>query len=259
MVDHWYTHVTAAMAAGDAAKAVKAARSFLKPLRDRKEARTPVLPLQVDAAQGEPVTWQEWLGPAAPGEQKRMLAKSKRPDKGLKRWPLDWLDGPGVVCYERAVGRVRKERPASGGVPDEPFAKGLVRKDELPTAVANAADHYIVLEPGKPARFMRTSEVARGFMLPESSTLTPVLLGQTAIDGGGRKRLSANQAVSCLGRSVHVGVARQLVKGLVAHGLLKRGATYGSAFSGVDARHKQWLDSEQHQGCLLVSQAYVVC
>ncbi|KAL1520620.1 hypothetical protein AB1Y20_022194 [Prymnesium parvum] len=46
--------------------------------------------------------------------------------------------------------------------------------------------------------------------------------------------MTAVQAVECLGRGVHVGVARCLVRDLVLRGLLARGATYGSAFSGLD-------------------------
>ena len=44
----------------------------------------------------------------------------------------------------------------------------------------------------------------------------------------------AAAAVSCLGRGVHTGVARQLVKMLLADGTLSSGARYGSAFSGID-------------------------
>ena len=46
--------------------------------------------------------------------------------------------------------------------------------------------------------------------------------------------LTAPQAVSCLGRSVHVSVARQVVATLFQNGTLATGLSYGSAFSGVD-------------------------
>ena len=46
--------------------------------------------------------------------------------------------------------------------------------------------------------------------------------------------MTAAQAVECLGRAVHVGVARQLVLRLAAEGVLSTGLTYGSAFSGID-------------------------
>ena len=46
--------------------------------------------------------------------------------------------------------------------------------------------------------------------------------------------LTVNQAVSCLGRSVHVGVARALVRELLRRGVLAKGARYGSAYSGID-------------------------
>ena len=46
--------------------------------------------------------------------------------------------------------------------------------------------------------------------------------------------MTAAQAVECLGRAVHVGVARRLVLRLAAEGVLSTGLTYGSAFSGID-------------------------
>ena len=46
--------------------------------------------------------------------------------------------------------------------------------------------------------------------------------------------MTAAQAVECLGRAVHVGVARRLVLRLAAEGVLSTGLTYGSAFSGIE-------------------------
>jgi hypothetical protein len=166
-----------------------------------------------------------------PGRDRlRDIKKNNRILLGLSKWPLGWLEEPGVVCYERAEGRVRKERPGCDGSPDEEFTRGLVKATELPTAVANASDHYVVLAPGKAPRFMSVQEVARGFMLPAGSMLTRVLTTEK-INGG---PLTAIQAVSCLGRSVHVGVAHQIVRLLKARGLAYGGMRYASAFSGID-------------------------
>ena len=76
--------------------------------------------------------------------------------------------------------------------------------------------------------------MARAFMVPEKSALTPVLLGQRTADLKGAKALTAAQAASCLGRSVHTGVARQIVKSLISRGLLPARPRYGSAYSGID-------------------------
>jgi len=70
------------------------------------------------------------------------------------------------------------------------------------------------------------AEVARSFGIEDSSPLMAPLLAPEVI--------SEVQAVSCLGRSVHVGVARRIVRMLMARGLIAAGATYGSAYSGVD-------------------------
>ena len=53
-------------------------------------------------------------------------------------------------------------------------------------------------------------------MLTSTATLTPI------------------QAVSCMGRAVHAGVARQIVRGLLAEGSITSGLRYGSDCSGID-------------------------
>ena len=124
-------------------------------------------PIAVPAATTGPMSFHRWLGRGVQGEKVRCTEKSKRMLTGVAQWPLAWLEREGVVCYERALGRVKSERPGSDGVPDEEFVQGLVKIWDLPTAVANAADHYVVLLPEEEPRHMRTSELARGFMIPE--------------------------------------------------------------------------------------------
>ena len=83
----------------------------------------------------------------------------------------------------------------------------------------------ILIEPKKPPRFM-TVEVARSFGVSDKSPLCAALFTDAA--------MTAVQAVACLGRSIHVGVARQILRMLKAEGLLPSGLLYGSAFSGID-------------------------
>ena len=45
---------------------------------------------------------------------------------------------------------------------------------------------------------------------------------------------TARQAVTWLGRAIHVGVARCIVRELIARGWVTRGLRYGSAYSGID-------------------------
>ena len=101
----------------------------------------------------------------------------------------------------------------------------LVHTDHLPTALAKAADHYVLVTPGEAPRFMTVEEVGRTMGLDDASPLMHMLSTPT---------LSVNHAVECLGRSVHVGVARQIVRTLMARGLMWRGMKYGSGYSGID-------------------------
>ena len=73
---------------------------------------------------------------------------------------------------------------------------------------------------------MTVEEVCRGFGVHAESALM-----RTMRD---KRLLSDNQAVACLGRSVHVGVARCIVAELRERGVLPEHVRYGSAYSGVD-------------------------
>ena len=126
----------------------------------------------------------------------RSIRKSRRILDGVKQWPLSWLRGRGVICYERAAGRVLQERD---GRPDGAFLRGVVKQTELPTLTANASDHYVVLSSKTEPRFMTVQEVMRAFGVPAQSSLWKALVKEGL--------LTAPQAVSCLGRSVHVSVA----------------------------------------------------
>ena len=154
----------------------------------------------------------------------RPIQKSRRILDGVGKWPLGWLKKKGAVCYERAAGRVVRER---GGRPDSAFLKGVVRQVELPTLTANASDHYVILSPGAGPRFMSVEETMRSFGIPAGSRVWKELRSA-------RCALGPAAAVSCLGRGVHTGVARQIVKKLAADGHVAPGCTYGSAFSGLD-------------------------
>ena len=198
-------------------------KSFLKPLYDRRVARSKLVPLEVEPAESGPATFHEWLSSDLRRDRQRDISRCKRILKGVKTWPLKWLKKPGVVCYERAHNRIENER---GGHPDAAFMKGVVRTTELPTAVANAGDHYVLLRPKGEPRFLTVEEVARAFGVPGESPLMRTLRSKTV--------LTCNQAVSCLGRSVHVLVAYQIVKMLAQRGLLLPGLTYGTAYTGLD-------------------------
>ena len=112
------------------AKAVKAqgegrlpqmVKSFLKPLWERRSYRTRVGELVVIPADSGPPSFHAWLSAHPRADRARDLKKSRRIVNGLKKWPLSWLKKTGVVCYERADGRIRRER---SGRADGAFLRG---------------------------------------------------------------------------------------------------------------------------------------
>ena len=218
------SHASKAQAATNEQELMAAVKTFLKPLRERRAARTDAAELQVPAAAEGPATFHVWFSKNPGKDRHRLITKSRRILDGVGSWPLGWLKQRAVVCYERAAGRIDRER---GGHSDSAFMRRVVRQQELRTLTANAPDHYVVLTPKKAPRFMTVEETMRAFGIPEAGRTWRCLRAASC-------PLSAAAAVSCLGRGVHTGVARQLVQMLVADGALEKGARYGSAFSGID-------------------------
>ena len=101
-------------------------------------------------------TFHEWLSEdASSTDHLREIGRSERTVSGIGRWPMGWLQGTGAVCYERAEGRVQRER--RGRRPEAGFVRGLVKTAILPTAVANASDHYALVTSEGAARGRRGS------------------------------------------------------------------------------------------------------
>ena len=206
------------------ATANQAVRSFLRPLGDRNGKRTKAEELTVEPADEGPSSFTEWVSNEPESERQRDIGRSQRILDGIAAWPLGWLTERGVICYERAAARIAAERK---GRPDEAFMRSIVKTQELPTATANASDHYVIVEPGAAPRFMTVEEVARSMGLEDGSPLLEMLVADAW--------LSTNQAVSCLGRAVHVGVARRIFHALTHKGILpSTGLKYASAYSGID-------------------------
>ncbi|KAL1503718.1 hypothetical protein AB1Y20_012190 [Prymnesium parvum] len=204
---------------------VRRVRAFLKPLRERARARGPVEWLDVAPRTPPPLgTFHQWLAARPEEERRRELREGEPTHAALSAWPRWRQEVWGVVCYERAAARLLAAH--GGAAPTEETVRSLVRTDYLPQAVGSEEDHYVLLGPHGELRYMTVEEVARGFGVPRGSPLMATLVAPDL--------LTAAEAVSCLGESVHVGVARLLVRALVARGLLAPGATYGSAYAGLD-------------------------
>ena len=209
----------------DNAAALRTVHTFLKTLRERWRLRADTEVLKVDPVTQGPRTFAGWLSARPDLDRRRSIKRCNRILGGLKEWYPRWLRQPGVVCYERAAARISSERVKKGRAYGPYFLSRIVKTISLPTLTASRGNHYVVVEVGKEPRFMTVQEVARSFMVPEGGPLWAMLA---------RPTMAPIEAVSALGRGVHVGVARAIVSMLMKEGALKRGLSYGSAYSGVD-------------------------
>ncbi|KAL1525239.1 hypothetical protein AB1Y20_020106 [Prymnesium parvum] len=91
------------------------------------------------------------------------------------------------------MGRLQKEQGTAA--PSADALRSVVHWNQLPTAVANAADHYMLVGPNGAARYWTVEEVARSFGVAAHSRLMGALLAPEV--------MTAVQAVECLGRGVH--------------------------------------------------------
>ena len=98
------SHASKAQAAMGEKELMAAVKTFLKPLRERKAARTAPVELQVPAAATGPATFHEWLSLKPAKDRHRPISKSRRILEGVGSWPLGWLKQRAVVCFERADG-----------------------------------------------------------------------------------------------------------------------------------------------------------
>ena len=73
-----------------------------------------------------------WLAEDPTTERQRDISNNKRLTDGIAKWPLGWLHSDAVVCYERAAGRVRKERPGCQGLAGRQVHTGI-REDTQAT------------------------------------------------------------------------------------------------------------------------------
>ena len=96
--------------------------AFLRALRKRTVRRA-ARALVVAPAEESAGSVAEWMAGSVEGERLRCIQRSRRLLDGIAGWDLDWLDEPGVVCYERAAARIIDER---GGRADRRFIRKLV-------------------------------------------------------------------------------------------------------------------------------------
>ena len=170
-----------------------------------------------------------WLAAGRSKNPRDKPEQVNRMRKGLATWDigrLGHLPFHAVIVYERAAGRVKEWRDKTGAgadtAPPIELLRALVHTDHVPTALASPSDHFWL-----PAldRWASTAEVLHMFQVPHDSPLAAALLTHTVPD---------EEAVSHLGRAVHVGCAKRAL--LEAAPLLptSRHVRYASACSGID-------------------------
>ena len=158
----------------------------------------------------------------AAGDRRRSMGRNRRVREGIATWDLQWLDGPGVVCFERSKRRCDAAADGERGVQ----LRKSVRLAVLQTALHNPADHHIVLEPGAEPRWLSVQEEARAFEMPPDSPLHRVLCETDLV--------TAAQAVGLFGNAVHMGAMGEVVGELQSEGEIPADPTYGAAFCGMD-------------------------
>ena len=97
--------------------------TFLKPLRQRMRQTKLPQRIGIVADRYAPLRVSDILSQEPMRDRMRDIRKGKRTWEGLQTWPLGWLREPGVVCYERANGRIR----IGGGKADPSLVRALVQ------------------------------------------------------------------------------------------------------------------------------------
>ena len=178
--------------------------------------------MEVPRPEGPDRTIADVLSESGDGRM-RSMSRNRRIIEGIGSWDLEWLEEPGVACYERCKRRIDHD--------GEGALARSVRTRVMQTALHNAADHHIVLRMGESPRWASVSEEARAFEMPDDDPLRRVLCCTETV--------TPAQAVSLMGNGVHIGAGRALVRELIAEGSIKEKTggektTYGGAFSGGD-------------------------
>ena len=77
---------------------------------------------------------------------------------------MDRLQHRGIICYERALGRMTTEHKEWKGKPTVRYMTSLVHMKPIPTAIGSASDHYLVVSPGGGIRWASVQELARSML-----------------------------------------------------------------------------------------------
>ena len=186
----------------------------------------------VERADGTAVAPTDALRLNAPPPEARQVPPGGRVMTALAKWDWSQFEGVAFLVFERAEARLRTEYPRLEGRPGPELVERLVHREELPTALASNADHYIVLraseDGGMPSvEFMSVDDAATSGGVPTTSPLRDALNDATTI--------TKVQAVCALGEAVHGEAMRAIITRLQEEGAWPAGhVTVGTAYSGID-------------------------
>ena len=119
------THHTQKLHQGKSMQQVMSA--FMKPIYARRAVGT-VMGLEPQMPAPLWPTLEALLSHEPQLDKERAMTNNTRVTSGLSKWPLSWLEGRGVVCYERCKGRIDSEPGGRQGVPTLTMARALVKE-----------------------------------------------------------------------------------------------------------------------------------
>lgn len=232
VLNDYFVRIAALTRAANFAGAATAAASMLRSLRRRTRGIANVQEIVLPLWDGKPTrSLASLLSTDASADRVRSTDAWALALPRLAAWPDRPTVVPTVVQPEAARRRVLHER---GGVADSAFMRGCEHQLELPTLTGSRSGHWFWLHLLRPVSVEETVRAcgceATARPAPDAPRAEePLMLALGC--------LSPTEAVSCLGRSVHMVSARCVLQRLLTHrspARLGQRLSYASAFSGVD-------------------------
>ena len=152
--------------------------------------------------------------------------------RALAKWDWSRFEGIAFLVFERAESRLRHEFGHTHGSPSPDIVERLLHREDLPTALQNPSDHYLVIREVPDAAmpdvaFMAVDDAATAGGIPPNSPLRDALCDASVI--------TPVQAVTALGEATHGQAVDAVIGVLQREGSLPaHDLAYATAFTGAD-------------------------